>query len=680
MRLKKKCLSLLLVLCMALTLLPTSAAAREWYEKKQLQFYDSSGQIVHFEDGDNYPLIGQVDVDLRDYPGAWFLCRIAEDDSGSRYVSQMIPLEPTAGITILVNDVELNGDTLRTSGSGDAFESKSSFTLPMTLTIANTVLIPEELRHELNEEELTLELQSIELRPPRGFVAEWDDENQSSHLTLKPGEKRDYKGTLKWDTSYVHMQNGSASYTIKAIAKSETDVFTGEGTFRVSISEANPGEGIEYEGILFPYLDNVNDTESAVSAVKKMTGGMTSEQRYDPTGIDLATLYAEAASARAVRKSVSANQITVNAAAVADLEDAASQASGAVESALESSGVTTARYLANTVTLSAGDTGKVAVKIDPDILTTDVDRIRIETSTYALTLRVSDLAEDLKEPLTITAEVLKEPAAVSGVGAGSSLMPGNLNTKTTVKIDLPKVSLTNPITVSLPRNGDDTTYQALVRSDGSATASKFNPATITMDGKVNSSGTYTVRTNEKDFTDISTKSAEMQKAIRYLTSKGIINGTSATKFSPDNSISRQQIAALLMRALGKVDNTATTTFTDVPKSSSLYHAIASSQKHKVINGYSDNTFRGGNVISKAQIVTVSGRVLVSEMNYEVPADTGSYLGKYKDTVPEYAQSMVALATREGLVVYRTDGTFSGAKNMTRGDAAIILYRLFQRIW
>ncbi len=135
-----------------------------------------------------------------------------------------------------------------------------------------------------------------------------------------------------------------------------------------------------------------------------------------------------------------------------------------------------------------------------------------------------------------------------------------------------------------------------------------------------------------------------------------------------------------MRALGKVDNTATTTFTDVSRSSGLYTAIASSQQHGVINGYPDNTFRGTNVISRAQIVTVSGRVLTSEMDYKAPADTSIYLARYSDTVPDYAQDMVALATREGLIVYRTDGTFSGAKNMSRGDAAIILYRLFQKIW
>jgi hypothetical protein len=73
-------------------------------------------------------------------------------------------------------------------------------------------------------------------------------------------------------------------------------------------------------------------------------------------------------------------------------------------------------------------------------------------------------------------------------------------------------------------------------------------------------------------------------------------------------------------------------------------------------------------------------VLTSEMNYKTPSNPSSYLGKYSDSIATWAQSEVALATKENLVVYRTDGTFSGDKTMTRGDAAIIIYRLFQRIW
>lgn len=415
-------------------------------------------------------------------------------------------------------------------------------------------------------------------------------------------------------------------------------------------------------------LDKITDSSSAVSTVNQLTSSMTSEQKSSPTGVDLATLYAETAVFMAARETADEGAITVSAATVADLASVATQTAEAVERALSSGGVTTVRYLTKTVAFTTDETD-ISIRVDPDILTAQVDRIRVETPAYALTLNLADLKEVLTEPLTFLAQEVLSSYALGKTGG-----------KTAVKIDLPKGQMSNPIIVSLPQNAGSTTYQAVVKTDGTAASSKFNPATLTMDGRINSSGTYTVRSNEKSFSDISNKSAEMQKAILYLTSKGIINGTSATTFSPDGSINRQQIAALLMRALGKVDNTATTTFTDVSRSSGLYTAIASSQQHGVINGYPDNTFRGTNVISRAQIVTVSGRVLTSEMNYKAPADTSIYLARYSDTVPDYAQDMVALATREGLIVYRTDGTFSGAKNMSRGDAAIILYRLFQKIW
>ena len=81
-----------------------------------------------------------------------------------------------------------------------------------------------------------------------------------------------------------------------------------------------------------------------------------------------------------------------------------------------------------------------------------------------------------------------------------------------------------------------------------------------------------------------------------------------------------------------------------------------------------------------QIIAVSSRVLQKEMKYKAPSDPSVYLSKYSDSVDPWARSDVALATRENLVAWRTDGTFSGSRNMSRGDAAIIIYRLFQRLW
>ena len=421
--------------------------------------------------------------------------------------------------------------------------------------------------------------------------------------------------------------------------------------------------------LLASKLDKITSTSSAVDTVQRQVKSMTTEQKTSATGADLATLYAEATVSKAASKKVTGKEIIISKATVADLEAVAARTSAAVETALVNGGIATAHLVSNVVAFTTNETKEITIKIDPDILETQVDKIRVEAPTYAFTLKVADLKEDLTEIITITAQDI-----------GSGFASGRKSKKTTVKVNLPKGKTTNPVTLSLPMDSGDTTYQTVVKTDGSATSSKYNPATTTMDGKINTSGSYTVQTNQKDFTDIANKSAEMQKAIRYLASKGIINGTSATEFSPDGSINRAEIAALLVRALGKLDNGATNTFTDVKSSDWYYSTAGSSQKCGLINGYTDNTFRGTTPIIKDQILAVAARVLKNEMGYKEPSDPNSYLAKYSDTVTKWAQPEVALATKENLVVYRVDGTFKGESNMTRGDAAIIIYRLFQKIW
>ncbi len=419
---------------------------------------------------------------------------------------------------------------------------------------------------------------------------------------------------------------------------------------------ADPGA----DTVLQPqFLEDVYDQASAVDAVQKQLAGMTPEQKQSPDEAYLATLFAEEAAARAASKSAAGSDILINAAAVHDLEQTAASATAAVESALVEGGVSVARYLSATATLVTSETGPISIRIDPDILSTTCDRVRIQTPSYALTFKVADLEPDLNGILTFSAEEVSPD---------------------TVRVTMPGGTLSSPATLAIIGNFGASRYEAVVSQDsGTAVSSKYNPATGNMDGKVNTSGTYTVRINQKDFTDIGNKSAEMQNAIRDLASKGIIAGTTETTFSPDGTISRAEIAKLLVYTLNWTDSSSVSTFSDVSRSSWYSGVAAVSQKRGLINGYPDNTFRGTTVISKEQIVTLCGRILHNEVNYKVPEAPAMYLARYKDGVSKWAQPMVALCTRENLVIQRYDGRFLGLNNMTRGDAAIIIYRLFQRI-
>lgn len=104
-------------------------------------------------------------------------------------------------------------------------------------------------------------------------------------------------------------------------------------------------------------LDKITDAPSAADAVKQMTNGMTSEQKSSPTGIDLATLYAETAISKAAsEKGGDGTAMTIDAGDLAELARAADQAVKAVEATLSSGGITTARRLAKTVTYTTDET------------------------------------------------------------------------------------------------------------------------------------------------------------------------------------------------------------------------------------------------------------------------------------------------------------------------------------
>ncbi len=420
---------------------------------------------------------------------------------------------------------------------------------------------------------------------------------------------------------------------------------------------ADPGAGTVLQPQL---LTGVLDLSSEVDAVAKMFAGVTAGQRRTTTGADLVTLFAEEAAARAASMSAPGSDISISAAALHGMAQTAVSAAAAAEKVLAAGEVTVARHVSSTVTFVTSETGPVTVRIAPDILTAGCDRIRIQTPAYSLTFRVADLEPDLNGILAVTSEV-------TSYG--------------TVRITLPGGPLTSPATLSIVSDSASPQDTAVFSQDtGLPVSSKYNPATGNMEGKVTRSGRYTVQTSQKNFTDIAGKPAEMQNAIRVLASKGIIAGTSDTTFNPDGTVSRAEIAKLIVCILGWEDSSAVSTFADVPANSWYSSVAAVSQQRGIISGYPDGTFRGAAPIPKDQIVTVCGRVLEKAMGYRVPDYPEMYLVVYSDTPAQWAQPMAALCTKENLVVQRQDGQFMGTENMTRGDAAVFLYRLYQRIW
>ena len=406
----------------------------------------------------------------------------------------------------------------------------------------------------------------------------------------------------------------------------------------------DPGESIDFSGM----LDNVDDEASAVDAVEQAAAGLTDEQKQSETGIDKLTLLAEEAAAKATTVSASGGEVNVTA---ADVSSDVGSALSATTGALSDAGITTQRNARTILNYDAGSSETVSVTTEA--LPKTVDRVRVTTEYAAATVDA------------------QQASSFTMTDRGSRTVEVNFDTDSETMV-----------TVSFPGMSMDETYVAVMDEEGNPVGGKYNPATGTLEAKLTESGVYQVVNNEKDFADIKAKSQEMQEAIKLLASKGIINGTNETMFEPDSTISRAEVTALLMRTLSLLDPNADGGFTDVTPQNWYYGAAGSAKEHNIINGFEDNTFRGDAVIAKDQIVSVSARTLREQMDYKTPSDVTGELSIYTDAgnIANWAREDVALATMTNLVLKRTDGKFDGSAGMTRGDAAIIVKRLFDKLW
>jgi len=423
-------------------------------------------------------------------------------------------------------------------------------------------------------------------------------------------------------------------------------VHTVAGEFRTSETEYIYEETPEPD-IAFPPLAAIDTPEKAVQAVKQVSDTLTPEQKKLPGVTDKLILFAEEAAAMANAQTVTGDKLTVKA---ADVPDPASTLQ-AVEQTLTSSGVPMVREMRSFLTYKMGSK---AASVQTEALPDNIDGVRVVTpdgsSATVSAQTPSDFTLTQKEGQTVEVKFNTPPTA--------------------------------SVTVAFPGMSEDHAYKAVLDEKGNPVGGKYNPSSEMMEAKIKDSGVYTIKDNPKDFTDIKGKSQMMQDAIKQLASKGIINGTSATAFSPDKTISRAEVTALLMRTLSLLDPNEDGKFKDVTSANWFFGAAGSAKKYNIINGYEDNTFRGNNVIAKDQIIAVSARTLREQMKYKTPADIAGTLAVYGDSndIRDWAKEDVALATMANLVLYRKDGKFAGSAGMKRGDAAIIIKRLFDKLW
>jgi hypothetical protein len=163
------------------------------------------------------------------------------------------------------------------------------------------------------------------------------------------------------------------------------------------------------------------------------------------------------------------------------------------------------------------------------------------------------------------------------------------------------------------------------------------------------------------------------QAIAVLQQQGVIGGFPDGTFHPDDFVTRAQWASLLTKKYGLSPSASAPSFSDVDSGDWFCAAIQAAGS--LIPYFSDGTFRPDAIITR-QDATVS---LVEAAGWGQTSADPSVLSEFSDasSFSPNLQNAVAISVKEGLIEGFPDGTFRPQGQLTRAEAADILYRAQQ---
>ncbi len=143
-------------------------------------------------------------------------------------------------------------------------------------------------------------------------------------------------------------------------------------------------------------------------------------------------------------------------------------------------------------------------------------------------------------------------------------------------------------------------------------------------------------------------------AVNTLASLGIVTGVGNEQFAPERAITRAEFTAIAMR-FATLDTTGINIFSDVKESDWFYDYVVGSIQYGWITGYEDGTFRPNNTISRAEVTTITNRMLGRAADESYVNNHSSELRVFPDvTNTHWAYYQIVEATNSHDFV-KTDG-------------------------
>ncbi len=180
------------------------------------------------------------------------------------------------------------------------------------------------------------------------------------------------------------------------------------------------------------------------------------------------------------------------------------------------------------------------------------------------------------------------------------------------------------------------------------------------------------------FTDVAADAAYYDD-VMYVYENNIFNGFTSTIFGPDSTMTRGQMVTVLWRMNGSPEPEKDCPFTDVAATSPYRKAIAWAVENGLSNGYSATTFAPGQAISRQQFLAILYRYAqYKEYDVSVGEDTNILSYTDAESVSTYAVPAMQWACGAG-VAYGIDGKLMPTAPAPRYQVAEFLASFCQNV-
>ena len=162
-----------------------------------------------------------------------------------------------------------------------------------------------------------------------------------------------------------------------------------------------------------------------------------------------------------------------------------------------------------------------------------------------------------------------------------------------------------------------------------------------------------------------------------LVERNIIVGYEDGSFAPDQPITRQEFAVILVRALGLTEQAAALTdtgnFADGQNIADWSkNSVALLSQMGILTGYDDGEFKPEKNINREEMAVLIARCVKNDNVKMVPSSFAD-----KDAISGWAAQDIEKVYSLGIITGYEDGSFKPAQNVTRAETCVMVYNYME---